>query len=150
MKRSLITFVVLLCSFVSISASTICESLKFKSEILGRDVAYSIYLPDGYDTSTRLYPVLYLLHGWSDNETSWIQLGNMQIIVDKAIRSNEAVPMIIVMPDAKVTWYVNAYDGKDSYEDMFFKELIPEIQKKYRARSDKEFRAVSGLSMGGY
>ncbi len=150
MRKKVLVYVLMLFSLFELTASTVHESLKFSSQILGREVSYSIYLPDGYDTSTRLYPVLYLLHGWSDNETSWIQMGNMQAIVDKAIRSNEAVPMIVVMPDAKVTWYVNAYDGKDSYEDMFFKELIPEIQKKYRARTDQEYRAVSGLSMGGY
>ena len=150
MKKSFFIYLLLLCSFFELSASTVRESLKFNSQILGREVSYSIYLPEGYDTSNRLYPVLYLLHGWSDNETSWIQMGNMQTIADQTIQNNEAAPMIIVMPDAKVTWYVNAYNDKDSYEDMFFKELIPEIEKKYRTRTEKQYRAVAGLSMGGY
>ena len=58
--------------------------------------------------------------------------------------------MIIVMPDAWDTWYINQYDGKVPYEDMFFEELIPYMEKTYRIRSDKESRAIAGLSMGGY
>lgn len=58
--------------------------------------------------------------------------------------------MIIVMPNAWDTWYINQYDGKAPYEDMFFEELIPYIEKAYRARSRQEFRAIAGLSMGGY
>lgn len=132
------------------SQSRVLESLEFQSEILGKSVKYSIYLPDGYEQSTRKYPTLYLLHGWSDDETSWIQMGNMQPIADEAIHSGKSVDMVIVMPDAGDTWYVNAYDGKDSYEDMFFQELIPYMEKTYRLRSQREFRAVCGLSMGGY
>ena len=130
--------------------SRVLESLEFQSKLLGKAVKYSVYLPDGYENSTRKYPTLYLLHGWTDNETSWIQMGNMQPIVDEAIRSGKTVDMVIVMPDAGETWYVNTYDGKVPYEDMFFKELIPYMEKTYRLRTDKEFRAVSGLSMGGF
>jgi S-formylglutathione hydrolase FrmB len=74
----------------------------------------------------------------------------MQEITDRAIKSDQAVPMIVVMPNAWDTWYINQYDGKAPYEDMFFEELIPYIEKTYRARSNKEFRAIAGLSMGGY
>ncbi len=137
-------------SFMGMAQSTVHESLKFHSEKLGRDVSYSVYLPDGYDTSSRLYPVLYLLHGYTDNETAWVQQGCMQEITDHAIESGSAVPMIVVMPDAWDTWYVNQYDGKAPYEDMFFEELIPFVEKTYRARSSKEFRAIAGLSMGGF
>ena len=130
--------------------SRVLESLEFQSKLLGRAVKYSVYLPDGYETSTRQYPTLYLLHGWTDNETSWIQMGNMQPIADEAIRSGKSVDMVIIMPDAGETWYVNSYDGKVPYEDMFFQELIPYMEKTYRLRTDKEFRAISGLSMGGF
>ena len=80
----------------------------------------------------------------------WIQTGQMQEITDRAICSDQAVPMIVVMPDAWDTWYINQSDGKVPYEEMFFEELIPHIEKTYRARSNKEFRAIAGLSMGGY
>ena len=132
------------------SQSTVFESLSFESNKLGRKVSYSIYLPSDYNTSIRNYPVLYLLHGYTDNETNWIQMGQMKTIADRAIANEEAVPMIIVMPDAWDTWYINQYDGKVPYEDMFFEELIPYMEKTYRIRSDKESRAIAGLSMGGY
>ena len=79
---------------------TVFESLSFESNKLGRKVSYSIYLPSDYNTSKRNYPVLYLLHGYTDNETNWIQMGQMKTIADRAIANEEAVPMIIVMPDA--------------------------------------------------
>ena len=132
------------------SQSTVFESLSFESNKLGRKVSYSIYLPSDYNTSKRNYPVLYLLHGYTDNETNWIQMGQMKTIADRAIANEEAAPMIIVMPDAWDTWYINQYDGKAPYEDMFFEELIPYMEKTYRIRSNKESRAIAGLSMGGY
>ena len=66
----------------------------------------------------------------------------MKTIADRAIANEEAVPMIIVMPDAWDTWYINQYDGKVPYEDMFFEELIPYMEKTYRIRSDKESRQL--------
>jgi S-formylglutathione hydrolase FrmB len=127
----------------------VLESLKFKSNKVNYPVEYSIYLPPDYDTSQRSYPVLYLLHGYSDDETGWIQFGEANIIADRGIANGDFPPCIIVMPDGKVSWYVNSYDGKDPWEDMFFQEFIPFIEKEYRIRSKKEFRAIAGLSMGG-
>jgi enterochelin esterase-like enzyme len=125
------------------------ESLKIPSKILGKDVEYSIYLPSDYDANKRNYPVLYLLHGYTDDETGWGQFGEANQIADDAIAKNEATQMIIVMPDAGVTWYQNSYDGKTRYEDFFVQELIPFIDATYRTRPKREFRAVAGLSMGG-
>lgn len=139
-----------LCSFTGHSESMVFESLTFQSTKLGKEVSYSIYLPSDYKTSERKYPVLYLLHGYTDDETKWIQTGEVKEITDQAIHNGEATQMIIVMPGAWDTWYVNQYDGKAAYEDMFFEELIPYIEKTYRARTEKEFRAIAGLSMGGY
>lgn len=139
-----------------ISAQTQCnkgivtESLVVKSKILGYDMKYSVYLPSDYYTSNRSYPVLYLLHGYTDDETSWIQFGGVILAADNLIEKGEASPMIIVMPDAGLTWFVNNYDGSVRYEDAFFSEFIPTIEKTYRIRSNKEFRAIGGLSMGGY
>lgn len=126
------------------------ESLKVKSATLGKDVEYNIYLPSDYETSTRRYPVLYLLHGYTDDETAWTQFGEANRIADQLLQSGEITPMIIVMPDAGVSWYVNSADGKVMYEDFFVKELIPHIDATYRTRSSREFRAVAGLSMGGH
>ena len=126
------------------------ESLKFNSSLVDYPVEYSVYLPPDYETSERSYPVLYLLHGYSDDETGWIQFGEANTIADKGIENGDFSSCIIVMPDGKVTWYCNSFDGKDPWEDMFIKEFIPFIEKEYRIRTKKEFRAIAGLSMGGY
>lgn len=152
MKNKLFISLVLCVLFYlnGFAQSTVHESLKFDSKILGKEVSYSIYLPSDYNTSQRNYPVLYLLHGYTDDETMWTQAGEVKEIADKAISNGEATEMIIVMPNAWDSWYINQYDGKMPYEDMFFEELIPYIEKTYRARSKQEFRAIAGLSMGGY
>lgn len=128
----------------------VLEGLKLQSPILGREVRYAVYLPAGYDSSTRLYPVVYLLHGYTDNESGWVQFGEVQMAADRAIAAREIPPMIIVMPDGGVAWYMNDYRGQVRWEDMFVQEFIPFIDKTYRTRAAREFRGVSGLSMGGW
>lgn len=148
--KKISALLLLLISSVSFAQQGIVkESLKMKSSTLGKEVKYNIYLPADYEKNNRLYPVLYLLHGYTDDETGWTQFGQTPEIADKAINSGEAPPMIIVMPDAGVSWYMNSFDGKTRYEDFFIKEFIPYIETSYRIRSKKEFRAVAGLSMGG-
>jgi enterochelin esterase-like enzyme len=131
------------------AASQVMDALPVKSEILGKEMKVAVYLPDGYASSQRSYPVLYLLHGYSDDQTGWVQFGEVQRIADQAISEGRAAPMIIVMPDAEVTWYANDLKGQYRFEDYFFTELIPHVESTYRCRAKKEFRAVSGLSMGG-
>jgi S-formylglutathione hydrolase FrmB len=127
----------------------VIESLTFESQMVTYPVEYSVYLPPDYETSERSYPVLYLLHGYSDDETGWIQFGEANKIADKGIENGDFSSCIIVMPDGKVSWYINNFKGDDPWEDMFVKEFIPFIEKEYRVRSKKEFRAIAGLSMGG-
>lgn len=149
--KSVITFIASLLFMATVSAQTgkVLESLVFNSNKVGYPVEYSIYLPPDYDTSQRNYPVLYLLHGYSDDETGWIQFGEANIIADKGIANGDFPPCIIVMPDGKVSWYINSFDGNDLWEDMFIQEFISFIESEYRIRSSKEFRAIGGLSMGG-
>jgi enterochelin esterase-like enzyme len=128
----------------------VLEGLKLSSRVLGRDVAYAIYLPPDYSASTRRYPVVYLLHGYTDDESGWIQFGEVNTAADRAIAGREIPPMIIVMPDGGVSWYINDLKGKVRFEDMFAKELIPHIDAKYRTRPSREFRGIAGLSMGGW
>jgi len=126
------------------------ESLSVESDILGKKVEYSIYLPPDYNISNRSYPVLYLLHGFSDDETGWTQFGEVKQIMDREVLDTEVTPMIIVMPDGGVSWYINNHKNSVRYEDFFTREFIPFIEKTYRIRAEKQFRAISGLSMGGY
>ncbi len=128
----------------------VLEGLHLKSAVLGRDVNFAVYLPPDYQTSTRRYPVVYLLHGYTDDESGWIQFGEVNLAADRAIADRTIPPMIIVMPDGGVTFYINDYDGKVRYEDMFVQELIPHIDATYRTRPKPEFRGISGLSMGGW
>jgi len=128
----------------------VLQSLTIESKILGTSIKYSVYLPAGYDASKRNYPVLYLLHGYGDNETTWIHGGKAPEAADNAIEKGEVQPMIIIMPDAGLTWYVNDYLGKVRYEDAFFKEFIPTIEKTYHIKTEKASRTIGGLSMGGY
>jgi S-formylglutathione hydrolase FrmB len=136
--------------FIMAQQGTLKESLELKSQILGKTVKYNVYFPADYDSSSRRYPVLYLLHGYTDNETAWVQFGEAQRIADRMANSDEVSPMLIVMPDAGVSWYINSFDGKTKYEDFFVQELIPAIDANYRTRAEKAYRGIAGLSMGGY
>jgi enterochelin esterase-like enzyme len=138
-------------SMVWAQGGLVYETKTVKSEILKMDRKYSIYLPPGYNESDQSYPVLYLLHGSGDDHTGWVQFGQVQYIADKAIADGIAARMIIVMPDANTgtRGYFNVIQGNFDYEDFFFKELIPHIEKTYRVRTDRRYRAVAGLSMGG-
>jgi len=152
MKRLLFIAVISLYTMsIQAQEGQVFETRTIKSKILKMDRNYAIYLPAGYDQSDRSYPVLYLLHGSGDNHTGWVQFGQVQHIANKTIAEGNATPMIIVMPDADTgtKGYFNTIDRNFNYEDFFFKELIPHIEKEYRVRSDKHYRAVSGLSMGG-
>lgn len=128
----------------------VIEELSVKSTILNHSVRYTIYLPADYASSERTYPVVYLLHGYTDDNTGWLQFGEVNRYADKAIADGTIPPMVIVMPDADSTWYINSYDGKDKYEDFFIKEFIPTVEKTFRIKKEKRFRGIAGLSMGGY
>lgn len=131
--------------------SKVIETVSLPSKILNMDRKYAVYLPPDYETSQRSYPVLYLLHGGGDDQTGWVQFGEVQRITDEGIRNGTATPMIIIMPDADTgrRGYVNTPDGKWNYEDFFFQEFMPHVEGKYRIKAQKRFRAVAGLSMGG-
>ncbi|MET0394722.1 MAG: alpha/beta hydrolase-fold protein [Chitinophagaceae bacterium] len=131
-------------------AGKVIEYRTVKSTILNRTVNYTLYLPPGYDQSERSYPVVYLLHGYTDDNTGWLQFGEVNRYADKAIAEGTIPPMIIVMPDADSSFYINSYDGKEKYEDFFIKEFIPAVEKAYRVKAEKRYRGVAGLSMGGY
>ena len=127
------------------------DSLTMESKILGGPRKYAIYLPPDYQTSTRSYPVLYLLHGGGDDQTGWVQFGEVLHITDRAIREGQATPMVIVMPDANTgrRGYWNDVTDSWRYEDFFFDELMPHVEQAFRIKTERRYRAVAGLSMGG-
>lgn len=148
----LILIFFLISSFSAISQqSKVYDNLSLPSKILKMDRKYAVYLPANYETSARAYPVLYLLHGAGDDQTGWVQFGEVQHIADKAIADGLATEMIIVMPDANTgtRGYFNDVRGKWNYEDFFFQEFMPFIEKTYKIKTEKRFRAIAGLSMGG-
>lgn len=153
MKRTILTTFVLLISIVSFaqfSRGTVRESLSVDSKILGKKVNYTIYLPFDYETSDRYYPVVYLLHGYSDNDMGWMQFGEAHLIADECIAKRKIPPMILVMPDGGVSFYINNFDNSVRYEDFFIQEFMPFIEKTYRIRAEKRYRGIAGLSMGGF
>lgn len=127
------------------------DNLSLPSKILKMERKYAVYLPPDYETSQRSYPVLYLLHGGGDDQSGWVQFGEVQHIADAAIANGTATPMVIVMPDANTgkRGYFNDPTNEWRYEDFFFEEFMPYVEKTYRIRKEKRYRAVAGLSMGG-
>jgi len=125
--------------------------LTIDSKILGRKVNYSITLPKSYvSDKERRYPVVYMLHGYGDDNNSWN--GNWLHGNDKifALEENGLSDMIYVYPQGFTTYYCNYHTGAFNYMDMFIQELIPYIDATYRTIPDREHRSITGYSMGGF
>ena len=115
----------------------------FYSASLGRQMHYRTLFPRQYRDGSR-FPVLYLLHGLYGDYLNWDSRTHLE---DYAA----PIPLIIVMPDADDSWYTNsAKDPRDKFEDYVVKDLISEVDHKYRTLGDRKSRAIAGLSMGGY
>ena len=125
---------------------TVIRNCTVSSTAMKRDMKYSIYLPKDYG-SGESFPVLYLLHGYGDENNAWLDKGNLAKIA-KTYEDNGGKQMIVVCPDALTTFYFDSYQTK--YKTYFFEELVPAIENAYRVKTDKYSRAVAGLSMGGY
>ena len=153
LKRILILCGLLLVGIQSQAGIIVNDTIQ--SEILGQAMPITVYLPKEFKQNPeRHFPVLYLLHGLTDNERAWMDKGQMDRVADELMASGEAEDMVIVMPcaggaDVRNIW--NGYFNMEgwNYEDYFFKELLPSVEKEYRAGGKRELRAVAGLSMGG-
>ena len=135
----------------------------YHSDILGMDRRLTVYTPYGYESSSRKkYPVLYLLHGAGGDEEAWISMGRAAQILDNLIEKGLAEPMIVVMPNgnpgqaAARTLNIpeKPYDWRDpaqrdNYVRSLCTEIVPFIEKNFRAIAKPESRAIAGLSMGG-
>ena len=139
-------------------------SVYYNSTALGGIRRAHVYTPPGYETGRDRYPVFYLLHGAGDVDASWSTVGRAGFILDNLIAANKAKPMIVVMPaghtngagaalGARST--VGAQEmpgigsGPDPFVNDFMTDLMPYIEKTYRAQTDRQSRAIAGLSMGG-
>jgi enterochelin esterase-like enzyme len=151
MKRNVLLIAVIFPLISLAQSGRVLDSEVMTSKVLKSERKFAVYLPPDYESSKRSYPVLYLLHGGGDDQTGWVQFGEVLQITDKAIREGTATPMIIIMPDANTgkRGYFNDIKGEWRYEDFFFDEFMPYVEKTYRIKKDKRYRAVSGLSMGG-
>ena len=116
-----------------------------------------VYTPAEYDQKQgfkKRYPVLYLQHGMGEGETSWSLQGHMQHIMDNAIAKGEAVPMIVVMESGDIKAPFGAGQSRDSYGNSFYpvllNDLIPYIDANFRTKTDRDNRAMAGLSWGGH
>ena len=122
------------------------QTITHEAPSVGRTLKYNLVLPEDYESSDRRYPVLYLLHGYSQDYTAWHRLG--------APFHARGRGMIVVMPDAGnsfyVNWAVSNDGGKHNWEDYFIQDLIPHVDAEYRTLAKREGRAINGLSMGGY
>lgn len=150
-KNLIIGLMIFMSSLLFAQTGTVDTSLKMQSNILNREMSYSVYLPSGYNESDRPYPILYLLHGMTGDHVDWVAKGEVRTIADEAINSGAAPEMIIVMPDGLFdAFYINNYDKSIRWEDFFYEEFIPGVEKKFRVMAGRNTRAISGLSMGGY
>lgn len=121
----------------SLSARSRVETVKFQSKLVNATLPYNVILPADYDTAHTRYPVLYLLHGLTGHYTDWVSRTNLASYVAQ-------YRIIVVTPEGNDSWYV------DKYESYILQELLPDVQKRYRTLEARNFRAIAGLSMGGY
>jgi len=125
-------------------AAVTVQEMKFQSAALGREMPYRVILPAGYGDSAKRYPTLYLLHGLGGSYTNWETNTHL---IDEAAKYD----LLIVLVEGGNSWYVNsATVAEDKFEDYFLKDLIPEVDQKFRTLRTKFGRAVAGLSMGGF
>lgn len=134
----------------------------YHSGVVGDDRDFYVYTPPGYDPAARRkYPVLYLLHGFSDDASGWTAVGQANIIMDNLIAQGKTTPMLVVMPlGYGAPEYLHAdrsgpsagdirKRNMDKFRDALFTEVIPSVEREYRVTGDRNSRAIAGLSMGG-
>jgi S-formylglutathione hydrolase FrmB len=121
------------------------ETVQMRSALLNRDVSYGVVLPPGYGLITsraKRYPVLYLLHGWSGHYDSWLTRTSLR-------RYAEEHQIIVVTPEGGDGWYTDA-PGGEPYESHLLREIVPDVDSRFRTINQKRARGVAGYSMGGY
>ncbi len=129
----------------------------YHSKVTGEPRRAYVYTPPGYDNGRTRYPVLYLLHGSGENETTWPRQGRANLILDNLIAEGKTTPMLVVMETAYATKLgatpVAQPNGPprtpDAFEDVMIEDLIPMIDSSFRTIADRDHRAMTGTSRGG-
>ena len=126
------------------------RSLYHWSDVNGLERHINVYVPAEYEQNpTKKYPVLFLVHGWGEDENGWSVQGHMANIMDGLIASGKAVPMIVVMPSGDIKTNSDVRKASGDITDILIKDLIPYIDKTFRTYADRDHRAMAGLSRGG-
>ena len=131
------------------------EMIEYESKTVGTRRKMLVYTPPGYTTEQK-YPVLYLLHGIGGDETEWQRFAQPEVLLDNLIADGKAVPMIVVMPNGRAQKNDRAEGNVFAagpafarFERDLLEDVIPAIESRYSTYSDRERRALAGLSMGG-
>jgi enterochelin esterase-like enzyme len=130
------------------------ETITYKSKSIGVDRKAVVYTPPNYDAN-RKYPVLYLMHGIGGNETHWTTLCAANKVLDNLIADKKAVPMIVVMPNGRASAsppsnnIMSDFNFYADFEKDLLQDLMPYIESHYSVKTDRDNRALTGLSMGG-
>lgn len=134
------------------AAGRVQRGLSLASPSLGRVIAYSIYLPEAAADAGRRFPVVYLFHGVGDDETAWLVHGDIAQTLDRKISKGELQPVIVVMPMAGDSWYVDdaRSNGYGNVAEALTTDFISGIDSLYPTAPCSASRAVGGLSMGGF
>jgi len=131
------------------------EMVEYDSKTVGTRRKMNVYTPPGY-SSDKKYPVLYLLHGIGGDETEWQRFATPGVLLDNLLADGKAAPMIVVMPNGRAQPndraegdFFKSFPAFETFEQDLLKDVIPAIESKYSVTSDREHRALAGLSMGG-
>ncbi len=135
---------------------------KFARGLPGDRGEFLVYTPAGYDPSRKPgYPVLYLLHGWGDTADAWVKRGHADTMLDRMIADGRAQPMVVVMPlgYGDMTFLTNGFEvwrdqaqissNVNLFAKTLLNEIMPQVETHYDVATDREHRAIAGLSMGG-
>ena len=146
LKRWVLSFAALIFATTAFAGEVFLET--FRSEALGRDYKYTVYLPDSYKKDDKKYPILYLLHGAGGDENEWLAKGGLRETMDAMIARQLIKPMVVIMPGHTAAWWVDG--AKEKGETALVKEVMPHAEAKYRIDAVRSNRLIAGLSAGGF